>query len=136
MRIYYAHHLWKYGNKIEDYEMRCIHECFDSEDEQVEIVNPKDDVKQENNEIDTMANCYNVIDTCDTLVFSTFSGMVGHGVFNEIIYAFNTGKKVYQLYGTYCYEIDDLKDFIENYFVTFIFKGDNREYALIDPYDY
>lgn len=65
-------------------------------------------------------------------MFSTFSGMIGHGVFNEIIYAFNAGKKVYQLDGTECIEIRSYTDFIEHGIRDFIFRGDNRMYAVVN----
>ena len=58
--------------------------------------------------------------------------MIGHGVFNEIIYAFNAGKKVYQLDGTECIEIRSYADFIEHGIRDFIFRGDNRMYAVVN----
>ena len=82
MKIYYAHHIWKYGTPIEVFEMSVIKNGFDFEDE-FEIVNPRDVLSQDISEGEIMKQALLVIDQCDALVFSTISGMVGHGVFNE-----------------------------------------------------
>ena len=74
---------------------------------------------------------YGMIKDCDALVFSTVSGMIGHGVFNEIAVAVNSGVTIYQLEGDSCYKMDDI-DLKE-----IIFRGDNRVYALVrTPYEY
>ncbi len=128
MKIYYAHHTWKYDTKIEEFELNCINRNFKGAD----IVNPKSTICQSDPEDKIMNSAYKTIDSCDALVFSTFSGMVGHGVFHEIIYAFNSGKKVYQLQGTECIEIEDYDDFMMKVFREFIFRGDNRMYAILN----
>lgn len=130
MNIYYAHHTWKYGTLIESFETECINRFFNSDDPK--IINPKDVVPQDKNETEIMNDCYAVINDCDTLVFSTFSGMIGHGVFNEIIYALNCGKKVYHLHGIGCYEIESLEFFMDEVVSDFIFRGDNRMYAILN----
>lgn len=130
MKIYYAHHSWKYGTPIEQYEMACIHRQF--EVDHPTIINPNEVVSQDKAESEIMKDCYKAIDSCEALVFSTYSGMVGHGVFNEIIYAFNTGKKVYHLHGMTCYEVEDFEFFMNEVFRDFIFKGDNRMYAILN----
>ena len=68
---------------------------------------------------------FNTVKNCDALVFSTVSGMIGHGVFNEIAVATNSGIDVYQLEGNVCYKMKsvNLKDII--------FQGNNRVYALL-----
>lgn len=121
MKIYYAHHIWKYGTPIEDYEIECIKKKFDS----AEIINPRTSLPQDRAESVILQSAYDTIKGCDALVFSTVSGMIGHGVFNEIAVAVNSGIQLYQLEGNNCYRIDDakLKDII--------FCGDNRVYALI-----
>ena len=43
MKIYYAHHVWKYGTPIEDYELECIKKKFDS----AEIINPRTSLPQD-----------------------------------------------------------------------------------------
>lgn len=127
MRIYYAHHTWKYNTPIEDFEMACIRKYFDND--KPKIINPKDEISQDKAESEIMQDCYKAIDGCDALVFSTCSGMVGHGVFNEIVYALNAGKRVFNLHGTGCYEIVD-RD-IGGLVTDYIFRGDNRMYAVL-----
>lgn len=130
MNIYYAHHTWKYGTPIEAFEIECIKRFFNNDDPTV--INPKDVVSQDKNEMEIMEDCYSTIKDCDALVFSTFSGMVGHGVFNEVVYALNCGKKVYQLHGMGCYEIDNLDIFMNEVIADFIFRGDNRMYSILN----
>ena len=127
MKIYYAHHLWKYGTPIEDYELECIKKKF----EDAEIINPRTLLPQDKPESEIMQLAYDTIKGCDVLVFSTVSGMIGHGVFNEIAVAVNSGISIYQFEGNTCYEMKDvdLKDIV--------FQGDNRVYALVRiPYEY
>lgn len=121
MKIYYAHHIWKYGTPIEDYELECIKKKFDS----TEIINPRTSLPQDRPESVILQSAYDTIKGCDALVFSTVSGMIGHGVFNEIAVAVNHGIPIYQIEGNDCYKIidADLKDII--------FVGDNRVYALV-----
>lgn len=121
MKIYYAHHIWKYGTPIEDYELECIKKKFDS----AEIINPRTSLPQDKPESVILQSAYNTIKDCDALVFSTVSGMVGHGVFNEIAVAVNSGIEVYQLHGNACYRIDDAS------LKSIIFAGDNRVYVLL-----
>ena len=96
------------------------------------IGNPRTTIPQDQPESVILDYAYKALDDCEAIVFSTFSGMIGHGVFNEIIYAFNAGKKVYQLDGTECIEIRSYTDFIEHGIRDFIFRGDNRMYAVVN----
>ena len=131
MKIYYAHHIWKYGTPIEVFEMSVIKNGFDFEDE-FEIVNPRDALSQGISESEIMKQAFLMIDQCDALVFSTISGVVGHGVFNEVIYALNKGIQVFCLMGDDCYLVED-----KEIFKDIIFKGDNRVYALVNvPSEY
>ena len=127
MKVYYAHHIWKYGTPIEDYELDCIKKRF----EDAEIINPRTNLPQELSESAILDAAYGMIKDCDALVFSTVSGMIGHGVFNEIAVAVNSGVTIYQLEGDSCYKMDDI-DLKE-----IIFRGDNRVYARVrTPYEY
>ena len=128
MKIYYAHHVWKYDTPIENFEIKCIERQF----KDAVIVNPRTTIPQDQPESVILDYAYKALDDCEAIVFSTFSGMIGHGVFNEIIYAFNAGKKVYQLHGMGCYEIDNLDIFMNEVIADFIFKGDNRMYAILN----
>lgn len=127
MKIYYAHHVWKYGTPIEDYELDCIKKKFGG----AEIINPRTSLPQDKSETEILQAAYDIIKSCDALVFSTVSGMIGHGVFNEVTVAANSGIEIYQIEGNDCYERDEfgLKDVV--------FCGDNRVYALIHaPFEY
>lgn len=127
MKIYYAHHLWKYGTPIEDYEIECIKKKFDD----AEIINPRTSLPQDKPESEIMQLAYDSIKSCNALVFSTVSGMIGHGVFNEIAVAVNSGIPIYQLEGDTCYKMKDAD------LKSVIFQGDNRVYALVHiPYEY
>lgn len=128
MKIYYAYHVWKYDTPIENFEIKCIERQF----KDAVIVNPRTTIPQDQPESVILDYAYKALDDCEAIVFSTFSGMIGHGVFNEIIYAFNAGKKVYQLDGTECIEIRNYTDFIEHGIRDFIFRGDNRMYAVVN----
>ena len=80
MKVYYAHHIWKYDTPIENYELNCIKQRFEG----AEIINPRTNLPQNLSESMILDTAYGMIKDCDALVFSTVSGMIGHGVFNEI----------------------------------------------------
>ena len=82
MKIYYAHHVWKYDTPIENFEIKCIERQF----KDAVIVNPRTTIPQDQPENVILDYAYKALDDCEAIVFSTFSGMIGHGVFNEIIY--------------------------------------------------
>lgn len=131
MRIYYAHHTWKYGTPIENYEMQVIRDCFEYEDG-FEIVNPKDALPQDIPESEIMKKAYDMILDCETLVFSTVSGLIGQGVFNEVIFALNNDIPVFCLTGCDCYQIQT-----NTFCHEIIFDGDNLVYALVKiPHEY
>ena len=52
MKVYYAHHIWKYGTPIEDYELDCIKKRF----EDAEIINPRTNLPQELSESAILEN--------------------------------------------------------------------------------
>lgn len=127
MKIYYAHHVWKYDTPMENFEIKCIERQF----KDAVIVNPRTTIPQDQPESVILDYAYKALNNCDAIVFSTFSGMIGHGVFNEIAVAVNSGVAIYQLEGDSCYKMDDI-DLKE-----IIFRGDNRVYALVrTPYEY
>lgn len=128
MKLYYAHHVWKYNTPMEHFEIQCIEQQFND----AVIVNPRTTIPQDQPESIILDYAYKALNDCDAIVFSTFSGMIGHGVFNEIIYAFNAGKKVYHLHGMTCYEVEDFEFFMNEVFRDFIFRGDNRMYAILN----
>ena len=47
MKVYYAHHIWKYDTPIENYELNCIKQRFEG----AEIINPRTNLPQNLSEI-------------------------------------------------------------------------------------
>ena len=93
--IYYAHHRWKYGTLVEEYEISLIKEKYPNMD----IFNPSVDLKIEGlEEQEIMRECFNVIDDCNIVVFSSVDGIIGKGVFEEIKYAKSRGRLVLYMY--------------------------------------
>lgn len=86
---YYAHSIFKYNTKVEEYELSLI---------PGDIINPNGIVDQTKTEDEIMKQCFGLIDTCDDLVFSSVDGMLGTGVVAEIQYAMALGKPVYYLH--------------------------------------
>ena len=54
MKIYYAHHVWKYGTPIEDYEIECIKKQF----ENAEIINPRTSLPQDSSESEKIGRAH------------------------------------------------------------------------------
>lgn len=94
MKIFYSHHLWKYGTKIEAWELGLIKAKFPG----AEIINPNGDVKQDQPEDVIMADCLRLVKECDVLVFSSLDGIIGKGVFRELNAALESRKPVYYLH--------------------------------------
>jgi nucleoside 2-deoxyribosyltransferase len=121
MTIYYAHHIWKYGTKIEDYELSVIHKHFDDG----YIHNPAVFVNPNENEEEIMRDCFSKIDDSDALVFSDLSGITGKGVISEIEYAQSLGLPVYRIVANRIVEIT------EKIRYNLLNTGSNRIYAEI-----
>lgn len=82
--IYYAHHQWKYGTKIEEYELDLIKQKFPH----AAIFNPATDLEVEKRtEEDIMAECLRIVCDSDIVIFTAMDGMIGIGVYNEIMAA-------------------------------------------------
>jgi hypothetical protein len=90
MKIYYAHHLWKYNTPIEEYEIELIRKTFPG----ATIINPNTDIQQNQEEAQIMADCIASVETCDVVVFSSMDGVIGKGVFDEVAKA----KTVYYIF--------------------------------------
>lgn len=93
--VYYAHHLWKYGTKIEQHEIEVINRYFPH----ANVFNPATDLLSNNcgDEETIMAECIDAVDDSDILVFSSMDGMVGTGVYTEVEEAIKAGKLVLYL---------------------------------------
>ena len=94
LKIYYAHHQWKYGTKIEDYELSLIQSYFPN----ATIFNPSADLNVEGKSEDEIMNiCLNQINISDMVIFSSMDGLVGIGVFKEVAHAKDLGMPVYYM---------------------------------------
>lgn len=92
--IYYAHHQWKYGTKIEEYELDLIKQKFPH----AAIFNPATDLEVEKRtEEDIMAECLRIVCDSDIVIFTAMDGMIGIGVYNEVMAAKEAGKLVFCL---------------------------------------
>ena len=80
MKIYYAHHLWKYDTEIELYEIELIRKAFPG----ATIINPNSDVEQSRDVAAIMSDCIKAAKQCDAVVFSSVNGVIGKGVFDEV----------------------------------------------------
>lgn len=94
--IYYAHHQWKYGTKVEEYELDLIKRYFPK----ATIFNPSTDLvtPKEMGEEAIMMECLAVVNNSDILVFSSMDGVVGTGVFHEVREARKAGKLVFYIF--------------------------------------
>lgn len=95
MRIYYAHHQWKYNTAIEKYELNLIRSVFGKD---ADIVNPAQfPFLWNETEEEIMRKCLDEVILSDILVFSSVDGVIGKGVHTEIITAFDFGRDVYYI---------------------------------------
>lgn len=93
MKVYYAHHIWKYNTKIEQYELGLIQKYFPY----AEIINPNNLVNQSQIEESIMADCFDYVRDCDVIVFSSLSGVVGKGVVDEVELGYSLHKAVFYI---------------------------------------
>lgn len=92
--IYYAHHQWKYGTKIEEYELDLIKEYFPN----ATIFNPSVSLNiNGETEDEIMEFCLHQVGISDMVIFSSVDGLVGIGVFKEITHAKELNIPVYYI---------------------------------------
>lgn len=94
--IYYAHHQWKYGTPIEKYEIDLIKRYFPN----ANVFNPSTDLlaKPDDDKAFILERCIGIVRDADILVFSSMDGMVGTGVYHEVMQAKNAGKIVFYIH--------------------------------------
>ena len=95
--IYYAHHQWKYGTKVETYELNLIKRYFPN----AKIFNPSTDLTSlfpQQTEDLIMEECLETVRNSDILVFSSVDGCIGTGVYREIMEAQNNEKIVFYIH--------------------------------------
>lgn len=93
-KVYYAHHQFKYGTKTEQYEIDLIARKFPN----CKIFNPSTDISQSMSTPDIMRVCISKVNKSDVLVFSSLSGVVGNGVYEEVYTALKNKIKIYYIY--------------------------------------
>ena len=121
--IYYAHHRWKYGTPIEQYELDLIKRYFPDD----KIFNPCTDVKTDVSlgEEAIMKECLETVQNSDILVFSSMDGVVGTGVFHEVQEARKHGKFIYYIFHNKLYSCFTIEEINEE-------KQTDRLYGLVD----
>lgn len=95
MRIYYAHHQWKYNTAIEKYEIGLIQSVFGKD---ADIINPaRFPFLWIETEEDMMRKCLDEVILSDILVFSSMDGVIGKGIYTEIETAADFGRDIYYI---------------------------------------
>ena len=114
-KIYYAHHRWKYGTQIEAYELDLI------------IFNPSEhlDVKGRSEE-DIMRDCLAAVKDADVVIFSSMDGVIGKGVYDELMYAIENDKPILYIFYDHLIGLDVL-----NVCVHYDPSNGERTYALV-----
>ena len=94
--IYYAHHQWKYGTQIEQYEIDLIKRYFPGDT----IFNPATELTTDHSlgEETIMDECLERIRNSDIVIFSSMDGVVGTGVYHELEEARKNGKFIYYIF--------------------------------------
>ena len=124
MKIYYAHHLWKYNTNIEKYELDVIKRYFPN----AKIINPNGHIEQGREESIIMKDCLEIIKNCNILVFSSVNGIVGRGVIDEFNKASKLGLPIYYIMDNILYDARPYSFKLTN-------SGNNRLYAIVSTND-
>lgn len=125
MKIYYAHHMWKYNTKEERMEIEAIKRIFPNSN----IINPNGSVIETGNEAEAMEQCFNFIRESDILIFTTLNNKIfGRGVYDEISLALQLGMKVFLLKEDTLLKINDINSICE---IIIDKTKSNREYAKL-----
>lgn len=92
--IYYAHHLAKYNTIEELQELELIEKEFSNS----VIINPNGWVVQDADEKIIMEQCFKLVLKSNIVVFSSIEdGIIGQGIYGELLKAFTYGVEVYYL---------------------------------------
>ena len=94
--IYYAHHQWKYGTQIEQYELDLIKRYFPGDT----IFNPATELTTDHSlgEEAIMEECLERVRNSDIIIFSSMDGAIGTGVYHELEEARKNGKFVFYIF--------------------------------------
>ena len=83
-RVYYGHHQWKYGTKVEEFEIEMIRTSFPK----MSIFNPATDLKTDGLSEDEIRRQHlKEIDDSDLVVFTTMDGYIDKDTLSEIEHA-------------------------------------------------
>ena len=122
--IYYAHHQWKYGTKVEEYEINLIRRYFPM----ANIFNPATDLQCVKHgvpgESTIMDECLRTVENSDIFVFSSMDGVIGKGVYTEVKRAKETGKIIFYIFNNILIH----GSYVE---ITKIKADDDRLYAMV-----
>ena len=125
MKIYYAHHMWKYNTEEERMEIEAIKRIFPNSN----IINPNGSVIETGNEAEAMEQCFNFIRESNILIFTTLNNKVfGRGVYDEISLALQLGMEVFLLKKDTLLKINDINSMCE---IIIDKTKSNREYAKL-----
>lgn len=126
LKIYYAHHILKYYTPIENYEKNIIKHEFDCNVHT--LINPSDIEFFTNSENEIMKKCLQYVSESDIIVFSTYSGIVGKGVYQEINHAIELNKEIFVIEG-------DKLIICENRKIKWkLTNNNNKFYAVLEQY--
>ena len=94
--IYYAHHQWKYGTQIEQYDLGLIKRYFPDS----VVFNPATELLTDPalGEEAIMDECLERVRNSDIIIFSSMDGVIGTGVYHELEEARKNGKFIYYIY--------------------------------------
>lgn len=93
--IYYAHHQWKYGTKVERYEYDLIKRYFPN----AKVFDPSTMINTEGLSEDTIMDiCLQAVTDSDVVIFSSMDSCIGKGVYTEILKAESLGKLILYIY--------------------------------------
>lgn len=128
MKIYYAHHIWKYNTKIEEYEIELIKRYFPNK----VILNPNGGLGYTENqfklglitESEILDICMKAVKESNILIFSSMNGVIGKGVWEEIKTAESNGIPIYYLHNNALLEYKNCK-------ISLISES-NRLYAIVE----
>jgi len=98
MRVYYAHSMLSYGTSSDDMVKSFLHESFKNN----VIIDPS--LLRTKN----MNLYYDLIESCDTLVFTEYERSIGKGVYCEIEHAKKVGVPVFLLRDGVTHSLDNL----------------------------
>ena len=101
MKAYYAHAMPLYGTEIEKTEKNQIIKNLPK----VEIIDPGTFQSNPQKKREGMDYCFKLIEKCNVLIFSKFSGKVTSGVGKEVEYALKEKLDVFELNGAKLHKI-------------------------------